>query len=592
MKPASQALSDVFKDCRSAVISIVVVSGVVNVLYLTGSFFMLVVYDRVIPSKSIPSLVGLVLLALMLYAFHGALETMRARMLTRIMAILDEFLSPRVFKAVAQMAQNGAAPGSSYLPLRDLDQVRSFLSSPAPAALCDLPWMPLYFAVCFLFHPLIGLAAMGGAVFLVLITVLIDRLTRTPLKAASEHAMRRSAVTEAACRNSEVVAAMGMQDHFAAQWEEANHAHLLSQQQVSDVAGALGSVSKMWRMALQSGVLAICAYLVITGDGTSGILLASSILLGRTLAPLDSTIASWKAIVGAQQAWGRLASLPAQNPMQARNAILPVPSQVLKVEGISIAPPGAQRPTVRDLSFTVRAGQAVAVTGPSGSGKSTLIRALVGVWPVLRGAVRLDGKPIGQWDRAELGCHLGYLPQDVALFAGTIAQNISRFSSDANSAAIAAAAQAAGVHDLIERLPNGYDTELGEGGAGLSGGQRQRIGLARALYGNPFLVVLDEPNANLDAEGEAALTDAILGVRARGGVVVLVAHRMSALAGVDLMLTMEGGQAQAFGPKEDVLRHIRGASGASRNGSSSRSEPGHHHATAAQPHVQMVKESA
>ncbi|MER2267901.1 type I secretion system permease/ATPase [Methylobacterium oxalidis] len=559
MTTKSHDVGSVLTHCRSGFISLLVTSGLVNTLYLTGSLFMLVVYDNVIPSRSVPSLVGLVVLALMLYSFQGVLETMRARMLTRIAAALDDGLSPHVFTTMVQGPREGAAPGGSYLPMQDLDQLRGFLSSGAPVALCDLPWMPLYFALCFLFHPLIGLTALAGALFLLGVTVLADRLTRKPLKVVGEHATRRSVVTDAGCRNADVILAMGMQTHFAARWNEANQGYLMAQQRVSDVSGAMGALSKMSRMALQSGVLAVSALLVINGDGSTGILLASSLLLGRALAPLDSTIANWKAVVATQQSWKRLTALAAHGAAAPRKANLPAPCRFLKVTGVSIAPRGSQRLTVRNASFGLKAGQAVAVIGPSGSGKSTLIRGLIGVWPVLRGAVQLDGTSIEQWSQEDLGRHIGYLPQDVTLFAGTIAQNISRFAADATPELVEAAARAAGIHELIQRLPEGYDTELGEGGTGLSGGQRQRVGLARALYGEPFLVVLDEPNANLDSEGDAALTRAILGIRARGGVVVIVAHRMSALAGVDLVLKMEDGQVRAFGPKDEVLRRPQGA---------------------------------
>ncbi|MFE1599497.1 type I secretion system permease/ATPase [Methylobacterium sp. ID0610] len=559
MKTAPQDVGSVLAGCRSGFVSLLVTSGLVNLLYLTGSLFMLVVSDNVIPSRSVPSLVGLVVLAMMLYAFQGVLETMRGRILTRFAAVLDDGLSPHVFKVMVHGPREGAAPGGSYLPMHDLDQLRSFLSSPAPIALCDLPWMPLYFALCFLFHPLIGVTALTGALFLVGVTLLADRLTRKPLKVVSDHAMRRSVVTDAGCRNADVILAMGMETHFAARWNEANRNYLMAQQRVSDVGGAMGSLSKISRMALQSGVLAVSALLVISGDGSTGILLASSLLLGRALAPLDATIANWKAVVATQQSWKRLTALATQGAAAPRKAGRPAPCHVFKVTGVSIAPRGTQRPTVRNASFGLKAGQAVAVIGPSGSGKSTLIRGLIGVWPLLRGAVELDGTSIEQWPQDDLGRHIGYLPQEVTLFAGTIAENIARFAPDATPALVEAAAKAAGIHDVIERLPEGYDTELGEGGSGLSGGQRQRVGLARALYGEPFLVVLDEPNANLDSEGDAALTQAILGIRARGGVVIVVAHRMSALAGVDLVLKMEDGQVQAFGPKDAVLRRPGGA---------------------------------
>ncbi|MEA1834372.1 type I secretion system permease/ATPase [Methylobacterium durans] len=555
MKPLSPDLSAALTGCRPALVSLAIVSGLVNVLYLTGSFFMLEVYDRVIPSRSVPSLIALLLLALILYAFQGALESLRGRMLTRISAVIDEALSPRVFQYVVRSSLSGAPSGESFLPLRDLDQVRGFLSSPGPTALCDLPFMPLYFAVCFLFHPLVGLALAAGSVLLILINVTTDRLTRGPSKAASEHARGRNLVVDAGCRNADVLVAMGMQGHFTTRWEEANQNYILSQQRVTDVAGLFSAASKVTRMALQSCVLALGAWLVINGEGSPGIIIASSILLGRALAPLDSMIASWKGVVATHQAWGRLTALLANVPQERRSAVLGAPGRELKADAVCVAPPGSNRLTVKDVSFTLKAGQAVGVIGPSGSGKSTLSRALVGVLPAARGAVRLDGTPISQWTSTDLGHHIGYLPQDVALFAGTIAQNIARFAPDARGADIVAAAREAGIHELVTNLPEGYETVLGEGGLGLSGGQRQRIGLARALYGAPFLVVLDEPNANLDGEGEAALTRAIRSVRERGGIVVVVAHRASALAAIDLLIAMEDGRAVAFGPKEAVLRH-------------------------------------
>ncbi|KAB1070231.1 type I secretion system permease/ATPase [Methylobacterium planeticum] len=557
MKPNVPELGAALTTCRPALVSLVVVSGLLSILYLTASFFMLVISDRILPSRSVPSLVGLVLLAMMLYAFQAALESLRGRILTRIAAVLDDCLSKRVFHVMVRGALGGSAPGNGYLPLRDLDQLRAFLGSSAPAALCDLPWMPLYFGICFLFHPLIGLATVAGALLLVGITVIADRMTRGPSRIASEHGQRRSTVTDAGCRNADVLIAMGMQDHFAARWEDANQNYLLSQQSVADVAGWSSAVSKAARMALQSGVLAIGAYLVIHDRSSPGIIVASSILLGRALAPLDATIANWKGVVAAQQSWSRLTAMLAKNPQAQRSTALAAPMHLIKVEGLSVAPPSSTRLTVRDVGFTVKAGQALAVTGPSGSGKSTLVRALVGILPAARGSIRLDAVPVSQWAAAELGRHIGYLPQEVSLFAGTVAQNIARFAPDATRAAIEEAARQAGVHDLIQRLPEGYDTELGEGGVGLSGGQRQRIGLARALYGSPFLLVLDEPNASLDGDGDTALTDAILRVRARGGIVIIVAHRMSALAGVDLMLSLEAGEIQAFGPKDEVLRRIR-----------------------------------
>ncbi|MFK5600686.1 type I secretion system permease/ATPase [Methylobacterium sp. HMF5984] len=552
----STELASAIARCRTAFVGVAVMSGVVNVLYLTGSFFMLEVYDRVIPSRSVPTLIGLMALALTLYAFQGALEAIRSRILARVGAALDEALSGRVFDLVVRAPLKGAAPGDGLLPLRDLDQIRAFLSGTGPSAFFDLPWLPIYLAVCFLFHPLIGVAALCGALFLAAVTWLTDRATRRPAQAATGHGLRRNGLAEAGRRNAEVLAALGMQGRFQARWAGANRDYMDAQQRNADVAGGLGAVSKVFRMALQSGVLALGAWLVIQGQATAGIIIASSILVSRALAPAELAIANWKGFVQARQSWARLSDLLARIPAGQPRHGLPAPSRTLTVEAVTIAPPGSQRPVVGEVSFALKAGQGLGVIGPSASGKSSLIRALIGVWPPLRGKVRLDGAALDQWEPADLGPHLGYLPQEAELFAGTIGENIARFDPAASAEAVIAAAQAAGIHEMVLRLTDGYDTRIGEGGAGLSSGQRQRIGLARALYGDPFLVILDEPNANLDAEGENALTRAILGVRARGGICIVVAHRPSALAALDLVLMMADGRAQAFGPKDEVFKRV------------------------------------
>nr|WP_238179073.1 type I secretion system permease/ATPase [Methylobacterium dankookense] len=542
--------------CRTAFLGTGLTSGLINLLYLTGSFFMLEVYDRVIPSRSVPTLVGLMGLALVLYVFQGALEMLRSRVLARIGASLDEALSGRVFDLVVRAPLKGAPPADGLLPLRDLDQVRAFLAGGGPSALFDLPWLPVYLAICVLFHPLIGAMALGGATVLALLTWLTDRVTREPARAATGHGLRRNGLAEAGRRNAEVLAALGMQDRLAARWAGANREYMDAQARVADVAGGIGALSKVFRLALQSGVLALGAWLVIHDEASAGVIIASSILVSRALAPAELAIANWKGFVQARQAWARLAELLARIPAAGQPHALPPPSRELTVEGVSIAPPGTLRVVVQDLSLGLKAGQGLGVIGPSASGKSSLVRALVGVWPPGRGKVRLDGAALDQWSSADLGRHLGYLPQEVELFAGTIADNICRFEPKPDPELVIAAARAAGAHALILRLSEGYDTRIGEGGAGLSAGQRQRVGLARALYRDPFLVVLDEPNANLDNEGEAALTQAILGVRRRGGICVVVAHRPSALAAVDLVLMMAEGRAQAFGPKDEVFRRV------------------------------------
>ncbi|CAO4146418.1 Type I secretion system ATPase [Methylorubrum thiocyanatum] len=542
--------------CKTAFVGVAVMSGLVNILYLTGSFFMLEVYDRVIPSRSVPTLIGLAALALALYAFQGVLETIRGRILARIGAALDEALSGRVFDLVVRAPLKGANQGDGLLPLRDLDQIRAFLSGSGPSAFFDLPWMPVYLLICFLFHPLIGVAALVGMAILAAITVLTDRASKGPTREATGHGMRRNALAESGRRNAEVLAAMGMQERLAARWALANREYMDAHQAVSDAGSGFGAGSKVFRMALQSGVLALGAWLVIHNEASAGIIIASSILVSRALAPAELTIANWKGFVAARQSWHRLSELLARMPQGERPHALPAPSETITVEAASIAPPGTPRLVVQDVSFGLRAGQGLGIIGPSASGKSSLVRALVGVWPPVRGKVRFDGAALDQWSSGDLGPHIGFLPQEVELFAGTVAENIARFEPGAPSEAVIAAAKAGGVHELILRLPDGYDTRIGEGGSGLSAGQRQRVGLARALYREPFLVVLDEPNANLDSEGENALTQAILGVRQRGGICVVVAHRPSALAALDLILMMADGRAQAFGPKDEILKRV------------------------------------
>ncbi|QDI81339.1 type I secretion system permease/ATPase [Methylorubrum populi] len=542
--------------CKTAFVGVAVMSGLVNILYLTGSFFMLEVYDRVIPSRSVPTLIGLAALALALYAFQGVLETIRGRILARIGAALDEALSGRVFDLVVRAPLKGANQGDGLLPLRDLDQIRAFLSGSGPSAFFDLPWMPVYLLICFLFHPLIGVAALVGMAILAAITVLTDRASKGPTREATGHGMRRNALAESGRRNAEVLAAMGMQERLAARWALANREYMDAHQAVSDAGSGFGAGSKVFRMALQSGVLALGAWLVIHNEASAGIIIASSILVSRALAPAELTIANWKGFVAARQSWHRLSELLARMPQGERPHALPAPSETITVEAASIAPPGTPRLVVQDVSFGLRAGQGLGIIGPSASGKSSLVRALVGVWPPVRGKVRFDGAALDQWSSGDLGPYIGFLPQEVELFAGTVAENIARFEPGAPSEAVIAAAKAGGVHELILRLPDGYDTRIGEGGSGLSAGQRQRVGLARALYREPFLVVLDEPNANLDSEGENALTQAILGVRQRGGICVVVAHRPSALAALDLILMMADGRAQAFGPKDEILKRV------------------------------------
>jgi PrtD family type I secretion system ABC transporter len=556
--PQTSELREAMSACSSAFIAIAVMSGLINILYLTGSFYMLEVYDRVLPSRSVPTLVALSVLALTLFAFQGVLDVIRSRILVRIAATLDERLSNRVYDIVVQLPLKTRGQGDGLAPLRDLDQIRSFLVTTGPLALFDLPWMPFYLLICFMFHPWIGVVALIGALILTSLTLLSELMTRTPSKTAAQHVGQRNSLAEAGRRNAEVLQAMGMAQRMGKLWGEANTKYLASQQQTSDVAGGLGAISKVLRFALQSGVLGLGAYLVIHQQATAGVIIASSIIVARALAPVELAIANWKGFVAARMSWRRLSDVLRAMDTTTEPTTLPAPKATLVVENVSAGPPGVQRIVIQDLTFNLKAGQGLGVIGPSASGKSSLARLLVGVWTPLRGKVRLDGAAIDQWRSTDLGAHIGYLPQDVELFAGSVAQNIARFEADAPSEVVIAAAQAAGVHDMIVRLPEGYDTQIGESGAVLSSGQRQRVALARALYRDPFLVVLDEPNSNLDADGDKALAQAILRVRQRGGIVVVVAHRPSALAGVDTVLAMVNGRAHAMGPRDEVLAKLFG----------------------------------
>jgi len=552
-QPRSE-LAAALAACRSALIGIALFSGLINVLMLTGSFYMLEVYDRVLPSRSVPTLVGISILAAVLFTFLGVLDLIRTRVLSRIGGALDRALSGRVYDAIVRLPLKSVSRGDGIRPLRDLDQIRTFLSGQGPIAFFDLPWIPIYLAICFAFHVWIGLAALAGAIILIILTLATEGLTRKPNEAATAQAATRNDLAEKSRRNAEVLAAMGMAGRLQAQWQEANAAYMASQQQASDRASGLRSFSKAFRMMLQSGVLGIGGYLVIQQEASAGVIIASSILTARALAPIDLAIANWRSFVGARQAWDRLVKLLGLLPARDLPMPLPPPVASLAVEMAAVTPPGEPKLVAADVNFVLKAGNGLGIIGPSASGKSSLVRMLVGVWPPARGKVRIDGATLSQWSSEALGAHIGYLPQDVELLAGTVAQNIARFEVEPDPAAIIAAANAAGVHELILGLPNGYDSQIGEQGRALSAGQQQRIALARALYRDPFLVVLDEPNSNLDNEGEEALTRAILGVRARGGIVVVVAHRPTAIAGVDLLLVMGQGRQQAYGPKDEIAR--------------------------------------
>lgn len=533
-----------------------VFSAVINVLALTGSVYMLQIYDRVLPSQSIPTLIGFTIGMLGLYAVYGLLDFVRLRLLVRIGSHLHRDLQQKAFAASLSLPLTAGQDANRVQPLRDLDQLRGFLSGLGPTVVFDAPWIPFYMVVIYLLHPSLGVLATLGAAAVVLLTVVAEVVARKPAARASETLVAQRLLADSGRRNAEVVQAMGLSAQLGRRWNEISHLYLKNQEQLSDVVGAASSLSKTLRMALQSSVLGLGAYLVIGGEASPGVIIASSILLGRSLAPVDVAIANWRGFLATRRSYTDLAAaLDAvgshKDPME-----LPRPQTQLAVEELTVAPPSLQRPTLVNVSFRLSRGAGLAIVGPSGSGKTTLVRALVGAWKPLRGTVRLDGASLDQWNSELLGTHIGYLPQDVELFDGTIADNISRFGGKSDAKGVLAAAKAAGVDKMIMRLPEGFQTRIGEGGAALSAGQRQLVGLARALYGDPFLVVLDEPNSNLDADGDVALAGAILSVRERGGIAIVVAHRPSALVNIDQVLVLANGMLHSFGSREDVLANV------------------------------------
>jgi ATP-binding cassette, subfamily C, type I secretion system permease/ATPase len=528
----------------------------VNVLSLTGSLYMMQISDRVLASHSISTLVGLSLLALVAYLLQGVLDALRCRMLARIGAKFSESLMGRVYGAITTLPLQGVRPIVTTQAIRDLDQIQRFLSSSGPTAFFDLPFMPIFFVVAFLMHPLFGGLIIAGGVVIVVLSLMTELRTRHPTMAATISGAARQAIAEASFRNAEVIKAMGMTPVFAATFSAANAHHAAHHLDASDAASGIGSMAKVFRAILQSAVLGLGAFLAILGEVSAGAMIAASILTARALAPIEVVVANWRSFVASRQGADRLRKLLSDLSVPGVRLALPAPERKLSVEGLYVVAPGQSKPIIHGVSFELEAGQGLAIIGPSASGKSTLARALVGVWPAARGRVCLDGASIDHWDSALLGRHVGYLPQDVELFDGTVAANIARFDPDADARDIIQAARDAGAHEMALRLPQGYETRVGDGGAALSSGQRQRLALARALYGQPFITVMDEPNSNLDSEGDAALVDAMRAVRRRGGVVIVVTHRPTALAGVDMVAVMIDGRLQAFGPKDDVMKRM------------------------------------
>jgi ATP-binding cassette subfamily C protein PrsD len=556
--PVAQAL----RESARRMIGVAVFSGVINILMLSGSLYMLQVYDRVIPSRNIATLFGLSLMVLFAYLVQGYFDAMRARMLCRIATLFDGALQGSIHTALATLPLRGVKPVLMQQPLRDLEQVRGFMSGMGPTAFLDMPWIPVFLIALFLFHPAIGITALLGTAAIIAMTLLTERISRGAARAAMDMSAQRQVLADTTQRNAEIIRALGMTDRLTQRWSEANERYLQENIRATDVYANLGAGAKVLRYILQSGMLGLGAYLVVADRASGGIMIASSIMMGRALAPVEIALGSWKQLVAARQGLTRLRDIcKATAPPAAPPVLLPRPSRELSVQDLAVTAPGSATAIVSNVSFSLKAGAGLALLGASASGKTSLSKALVGIWPAQHGVVRLDGAALDQWRNADLGRHIGYLPQDVALFDGTVAENICRFDGEATSDDILKAARIAGVHDIILRLPEGYATRIGEGGMSLSAGQRQRIGLARAVFGDPFLVVLDEPNANLDADGENALTRAIGLLRQNRSIVIVISHRPSALSALDMTMVLYEGKAIAFGPSDEVFARVRNATG-------------------------------
>ncbi len=546
----------VLASCRGALWAVGLFSLVVNVLMLTGPMFMLQVYDRVMSSRSTPTLVALFVLVVVLFAFMGVLEAVRHRVLVRVGHRFDEEIGRAAFDAQVGAALKLGPTGEAMRPLRDLDQLRQASAGTGIIAFFDLPWLPVYMGVLFVFHWMLGVLGIAGALVLIGLTAATEAASRNGSKTVSELGQKRAALAEAGRRNVEVLTGMGMLGRFAGLWGRTNDAYLAASGALTDTVNRYSVISRVFRLTLQSGALAVGGWLAIHEQISAGAIVAGSIIMSRGLQPIEQIVGNWRNLVQAKEAYQRL-NAALKTAATPDRMSLPAPVTALTAEGVAVVPPGASRPVLKGIGLRLEAGRALGVIGPMGCGKTSLARALVGVWPVAAGKVALDGAPIDQWAPDELGRHIGYLPQDVELFDGTVEENIGRFDPERTPETVVAAAQAAGVHELILTLPDGYNTRLGESGQVLSGGQRQQVGLARALYGEPFLVVLDEPNSNLDGAGDSALGRAVDVVKARGGVAVIITHRMSTIQAVDDLLVLSKGGVVAYGPKAQVLAELR-----------------------------------
>jgi ATP-binding cassette subfamily C exporter for protease/lipase len=522
---------------------------------LVPSLYMLQVYDRVLASRNEITLLMLTLMMLGGYALMSVLEMVRSFVLVRVGAKFDMELNKRVYTAAFEQNLK-AAGGNAGQSLMDLTNLRQFLTGNALFAFFDAPWFPIYLIVIFIFEPTLGIFSVCGTVLLVILAIVNERVTKQPLSEANTMAITANNLATNNLRNAEVIESMGMLPNMMSRWFKLHGKFLHLQAEASETAGIISAVTKFVQVSLQSLILGFGALLVLENKITAGMMIAASILVGRALAPVQQVIAVWKGWASTRSSYERLSTLLEKNPARQSGMELPKPQGNLSVEGVTAGPPGSTTPVLRGVSFGIQAGDVLGIIGPSGSGKSTLARLMVGVWPAVMGKVRLDGADIYQWNKAELGPHIGYLPQDIELFSGTIADNIARFG-EVDSEKVVEAAKRAGVHDLILHFPKGYDTLLGDGGAGLSGGQKQRLGLARAMYDDPALLVLDEPNSNLDDAGEAALVQAVQDLRRRGKTIVLITHRTSAIAVTTKVLFLRDGTVAAFGPTNQVMQALQ-----------------------------------
>ncbi len=529
-------------------------SFVINFLYLVPSIYMLQVYDRVLTSRNEFTLLMLTILAAGLYGLMSFSEFIRSQILIRVGNAIDEVMSKRVFTATFESNLKSAGVNSN-VALSDLNVIRQFVTGNGLFAFLDAPWFPIYLAVIFLLHPSLGFLALVGAVILIVLAYATEKLSKDPLKSANEHAVAANSFANSNLRNSEVIEAMGMLAPLIRRWYK-HQAKMLGQQTIaSNRAANISAITKFVRLFLQSAGLGLGALLVIEGKATPGIMIAASILISRTLAPVELLIGTWRGFSTARTAFERLTKLLISFPERNPGMNLPAPKGQISFENVYATPPRGKMAVLKGLNFKIAVGDVVGVIGPSASGKSTLARLMVGVWPAQGGKVRIDGADIYQWDKNQLGPHIGYLPQDIELFSGTVSENIARFSEFEGQEVVAAATRA-GVHQMILNFPSGYDTQIGEGGSALSGGQKQRLGIARALYGSPNLVVLDEPNSNLDDAGEGALVSTIKELKNLGKTVIVITHRPNVLQVVDKLLVMNEGSVMAYGPRDEVLQTL------------------------------------